>query len=185
MVLLTIGLFLFIAAHLFKRLFPTMRARMGEPGKGLMTLIMLVGLVLIVIGYRGMPYIPVYAPLPGIGYLNNALMLVAIVLFGASVLKGVLWTRIRHPQFIATILWTVAHLLVNGDLASIVLFGSIGLWSLASILLINAQEGRWTPPTPGSALRDVALFGIALTLYGAITSTHIWLGHNPFIGTFG
>lgn len=185
MVLLTSGLFLFIFAHLFKRLFPDLRSRMGDPGKGLMTLIMLVGLVLIVIGYRSMPYIPVYSPLPGIGYLNNALMLVAVVLFGASVLKGVLWTRIRHPQFIATIMWTVAHLLVNGDLASLVLFGSIGLWSFGSILLINAQEGRWTRPAPGSALRDVALVGIAVTLYGAITSTHIWLGHNPFIGTFG
>lgn len=185
MVLLTIGLVLFIAAHLFKRLFPVTRARMGDPGKGLLTLIMVVGLAMIVVGFRDTPYIPIYAPLPNIGYLNNLLMLIALVLFGASVLKGVIWTRVRHPQFVATILWTIAHLLVNGDLASIMLFGSIGLWSVGSILLINAQEGRWTPPAPGSALRDAALIGIAVAVYGAITSTHIWLGHNPFIGTFG
>jgi uncharacterized membrane protein len=185
MVLLTIGLLLFIAAHLFGRLAPGLRARMGDPGKGLLTLVMLAGLALIVIGFRSAPLLPLYQPLPHVGYLNNLLMLLALVLFGASVLKGVLWTRIRHPQFLATILWATAHLLVNGDLASVLLFGSLGLWSLGSILLINAREGRWSPPPPGPLRRDLALLGIAVTLYGAITSTHIWLGHNPFLGSFG
>ncbi len=124
---------------------------MGDPGKGLVTLIITAGLVLMIYGYRTADYVPVYVPLPDTGYLNNLLMLVAIVLLGAGVLKGVIWTRIRHPQFLATMIWATAHLLVNGDLAAILLFGSMWLWAAGSILLINAQEGGMGAPAARSA----------------------------------
>ncbi|AZB55805.1 hypothetical protein EBL89_10915 [Cereibacter sphaeroides] len=184
MILLTLGIFLWVAGHLFKRVFPDLRARMGDPGKGLVTLIITAGLVLMIYGYRTADYVPVYVPLPDTGYLNNLLMLVAIVLLGAGVLKGVIWTRIRHPQFLATMIWATAHLLVNGDLAAILLFGSMWLWAAGSILLINTQEGEWVRPPPGPLRRDAVLVGIGLALYGAITSTHIFLDHNPFMGNY-
>ena len=184
MTMLAIGIFLWVAGHLFKRIFPDLRARMGDPGKGLVTIVITVGLVMMIQGYRTADYVHVYTPLSEIGYLNNLLMVLAIILLGAGVLKGVIWTRIRHPQFLATIVWATAHLLVNGDLASILLFGSMWLWAALSIPLINAQEGAWVRPPPGPLRRDAMLVGIGLALYGAITSTHIYLNHNPFMGNY-
>ena len=184
MVLLSLGIVLWVGGHMFKRVAPDLRARMGDPGKGLVTVIITLGLVLMVWGYRTAEHVPVYTPLPEIGYLNNLLMAIAVVLLGAGVLKGVIWTRIRHPQFLATMIWATAHLLVNGDLAAVLLFGSMWLWAAVSILLINRQEGAWVRPPPGPLMRDAVLVGIGLALYGAITSTHIYLNHNPFMGNY-
>ncbi|MBC7141595.1 MAG: hypothetical protein H5U18_05500, partial [Rhodobacteraceae bacterium] len=98
--------------------------------------------------------------------------------------KGLVKARLRHPMLLSVILWAVAHLLVNGDLASIVLFGGLGGWAVVSILLINAQES-WVPPAPGGLRSDAIGVAIALVLYGLIAGVHIWLGHNPFLGTYG
>ncbi len=73
---------------------------------------------------------------------------------------------------------------MNGDLASIVLFGWLGLWAILSMILINAQEA-WKRPAPGGLRGDVINGVIALVVYGIIAGIHIWLGHNPFLGTYG
>ncbi len=133
MVLLILGLALWIGGHLFKRIAPARRAAMGERGKGVVGLVLLLSVVLMVIGYRGAPYVPVYDPLPGMGHVNNTLMLLAVFLFGVGGTKGLLYPRMRHPMLWGTVIWAVAHLLVNGDLASVILFGGIGLWALGAM----------------------------------------------------
>ena len=82
------------------------------------------------------------------------------------------------------ILWAFAHLLVNGDLASILLFGVIGLWAGAQMLLINRSEGAWERPAAGSVRKDVKLAVISLVIYGVIVGVHFALDHNPFLGTY-
>ena len=96
------------------------------------------GIVLMVIGYRSAGFVPVYDPMPGMGHANNTLMLISVFLFGVGGTKGTLYTRMRHPMLTGQILWSVAHLLVNGDLASIVLFGGIGL-----MLLFTLAQGLY------------------------------------------
>lgn len=185
MTLLILGVLLWSAAHLFKRLAPAARARMGDAAKGMVALALAVSVVLMVIGYRGAEFLPVYTPLPGMGHLNNTLMLVSIFLFGVGGTKGTLYPKMRHPMLTGMILWSVAHLLVNGDVASLVLFGGLGLWAVVSILLINAS-GPWVRPTDGRGLKGDAMNLVGtLVLYGVIAGVHIWLGHNPFVGTYG
>lgn len=185
MPILILGLSLWTASHLFKRLMPGLRARFGEaPGKMLMTVLSLAAIVLIVVGYRRAEVVPVYTPLPGMGHLNNLLMLVAVFLLGVSHGKGRVKAMIRHPMLTAVILWAIAHLLVNGDQASIVLFGWLGLWALVSMLLINAQT-PWERPAPGGLRSDAIGVVIALVVYAVIAGIHIWLGYNPFRGTYG
>ena len=75
--------------------------------------------------------------------------------------------------------WAVAHLLVNGDLASIVLFGSMLAWAVASVILINKSE-TWERPEPGDAKGDVKLAIISLAVYGIMIGVHTWLGVPPF-----
>ena len=184
MPILILGLVLWTVSHLFKRLMPGLRARLGDNfGKMLVTVLSLAAVALIVVGYRRAEVVPVYTPMPGMGHLNNLLMLVAVFLLGVSHGKGRIKAMIRHPMLTAVILWAIAHLLVNGDLASIVLFGWLGLWAIVSMLLINAQT-PWERPAPGALRSDAIGVVIALVVYAVIAGIHIWLGYNPFQGTY-
>ena len=117
------GLALGIGAHWFKRLAPGARANMGDKAKGVVTLASVAGIVAMVVGYRMADVVPVYSPLPGMGHANNALMMLSLFLFGVGGTKGTLYPVMRHPMLWGTVVWAVAHLLVNGDQVSIVLFG--------------------------------------------------------------
>ena len=182
MTLLALGLALFVGAHLFKRIAPGLRASLGTAGRGLVALAILAGVVLMVIGYRGADYVHLYA-LPGWAWhLNNLLMLIAVFLFGAGSAKGVVASRLRHPMLTGAGLWALAHLLVNGDLASVLLFGVIWVWSMAEKAAINRAEGPWTPPEPGPISKDLRVGVIALILYAAIAGIHYWLGYPVFGG---
>ncbi len=136
-----------------------------------------------VIGYRGAPVMPVYAPLPGMGHLVNLTMLAAIYFLGAGGMNTWIATKVRHNMLTGLLIWAFSHLLVNGDLASIILFGGIALYSLASMLLIS-RATPWVKPEPAGARKEIILVVATLVLYGAITGVHIWLGHNPFLGTY-
>jgi len=184
MPILIFGLILWTVSHLFKRVAPGLRGSLGDtPGKMVVTILSLAAVVLMVVGYRRADFAPVYTPLPGMGHLNNLLMLIALFLFGVSHGKGRVKAMVRHPMLLSVVVWAIAHLLVNGDMASIVLFGWLGVWAIVSMLFINAQEA-WVRPAPGGLRSDVIAAVIALVLYGIIAGIHIWLGHNPFLGTY-
>lgn len=189
MLKLLIGLALWWAAHFLKRVAPGVRGKMvaavGEkPVKAVVGIVLIGAVVLLVKGFEQVTYTPVYTPIPGIGYLNNALMLVAIFVFGIGMAHGRLSVRVRHPMLLGVILWAFAHLLVNGDLASIVLFGGLGVWAVLQIWLINRAEGAWVRPTPGKPLRDRILFLVTLLVFVAIAEIHRLYGYNPFLGTY-
>jgi uncharacterized membrane protein len=183
MALLIAGVVLWWAAHLFKRLAPEARAGLGDRGKGLVALALLVSVVLMVIGYRAADIIPLYAPLPGMGHLNNLLMLVAVFLYGVGGTKGTLYTRMRHPMLWGTVIWGVSHLLVNGHVASLILFGGIAAWAVVEMVVIN-RAGPWLRPEAGRGIKGDAMnLAGTLVIYGLIAAIHVWLGHSPFGGT--
>ncbi|MDP3341512.1 NnrU family protein [Frigidibacter sp.] len=184
MTLLILGLLLWWAAHLFKRAAPDVRANLGDRGKGYVALALGAALVLMVIGYRGAEFMPVYTPLPGMGHANNTLMLISVFLFGVGGTKGTLYPKMRHPMLWGTVIWSVAHLLVNGDVASLVLFGGIGLWALVEMTVINRTP--WQRPAPVRGIKGDAMNLVGtLVLFGLIAAIHIWLGYNPFLGNYG
>lgn len=185
MPILILGLILWTVSHLFKRVAPGARATLGAgPGKMLVTVLSLAAVILMVIGYRRAEIDPVYTPLPGMGHLNNLLMLVAVFLVGVPHSKGRVKAMLRHPMLAGVVVWAVAHLLVNGDMASIVLFGWLGIWAVVSMMLINLRES-WTRPQPGPLRGDAINLAISLVVYAVIAGIHIWLGYNPFLGTYG
>jgi len=184
MTLLILGLLLWWAAHLFKRAAPEARASLGDRGKGYVAIALGAALVLMVIGYRGAEFVPVYTPLPGMGHANNTLMLISVFLFGVGGTKGTLYPRMRHPMLWGTVIWSGAHLLVNGDLASLALFGGIGVWALVEMAVINRTP--WQRPAAGRGIKGDAMNLVGtLVLFGLIAAIHIWLGYNPFLGTYG
>ena len=179
--ILILGLLLWSLPHLLKRIAPGLRGRLGDvPGKMLVTVLSLAAIALMVIGYRRAEVVPLYTPLPGIGHLNNLLMLIAIFLLGMGHSRGMLRAKLRHPMLTGVIVWAVAHLLVNGDYASLLLFGGMGLWAVLEMMMINAQDGPWQRPAPGPITGDLRLLAITLVLYGAIGGIHAWLGYWPF-----
>lgn len=180
MFLLILGVVLWWGAHLLKRLAPGVRARLS---RGAVAGILALSVLLMVLGYRGADFFPIWSPLPGIGHLNNLLMLASVFLFGVGGTKGTLYTRMRHPMLWGTVIWSVAHLLVNGDLASLVLFGGIGLWALVEMAIINRTP--WNRPAGRGAKGDAMNLVGTLALYAVIAGVHILLGHNPFLGTYG
>ena len=95
--------------------------------------------------------------------------------------KGTRITRaIRHPQLTAVVVWTLAHLLVNGDTPSFILFGGLGLWAVGEMIVINRASGpRGAYHAP--AIKSEIIAVVATVVVFSITAAiHIWLGYNPF-----
>lgn len=178
---LPVGLAAFALPHLWKRLAPASRARLGDPGKGIVAVLSIAGIWLMARGYGAWDDSPqVWFPAPWLTHLNNLLVLVGFYFFVASGM-GVWGARVnRHPQLTGVILWAVAHLLVNGDLASMVLFGGFLLWATASILLINRDQPLWAPPPRQPGGKEVTAVVVALALYGIVGYVHGWIGPWPF-----
>lgn len=181
MIWLVLGLLLWSAAHLFKRLAPDARAGMGDIAKGGVALALLGAVVLMVIGYRAWD---------DSGFLwnreswmirvNNLAMLVAIYLYAASGMKTRVTGIIRHPQLTGFTIWALAHLLVNGDVASLVLFGGLALWALLEIVLISRAQPDWTRNPPGPVGKEIGAVAGAVILTVAIGYAHVWFGLSPF-----
>lgn len=182
------GLALWWGAHLFKRLAPVARAGLGDGGKGLVAIGVVAGVVLMVIGYRGSDWlgiagaaqIDLWYPPAFLTHVNNLLMLFAVYLYAASGMKTRITRVIRHPQLTAVKTWAIAHLLVNGDLASVVLFGGILAWAVVSVIMINRSEPRGPLPEPASPGKETGAVIGALLVTGAIGGVHWWLGVWPF-----
>ena len=178
---LVAGLALWSGPHLFKRVAPDARARFGDWFKGLVALGLVLSIVLMVWGYRAAEPVDVWYPPDWTVHVNNLLTLIALTLFVGSNAGGRIGTRMRHPQLIGFKLWAVAHLLVNGNLAAIVLFGGLLAWSVVQLVVLSRRT-EWTPSPPGTIVRDVASFVIAGILWLAIAYVHVWFGLWPFGG---
>ncbi|SMX31144.1 NnrU family protein [Actibacterium lipolyticum] len=177
---LVLGLLLWSVPHLFKRIAPDARERLGDKFKGVVALLVVAGIVLMVIGYRSFDYVPVWTP-PSWGmHLTDLLMLFSVALFGLGNSKSRLRKKLRHPMLLGVIVWAGAHLLVNGDLASVVLFGGMAVWAVASIFMINARQPEWAPYVGGSVAGDVRLALITAAVYAVIGGIHMWIGPSPF-----
>ena len=179
-IILLIGVGLWAGAHFFKRIYPERRAALGEKGKGFVALALFASIVLMVIGYRGTGYINIWQPPVFFTHINNLLILIALFMMSPAPKKGVLLNGMRHPMLTGFGLWAVAHLLVNGDLASIILFGGLLAWAIAEVQVINRAEPEWSPSEPGTIAKDAMFAAISVVLLGIIGAIHNWLGVWPF-----
>ncbi len=180
MTLLILGVFLWSLVHLFKRIAPDMRASMGDRAKGPIALLILTSVVLMVLGYRmADPGTIFWGRSPMMTGINNLLMLVSVYLFAVSGMKTRAAGFIRHPQLMGLRLWAVAHLLVNGDAPSLVLFGGLLVWVEAEVALINRQT-EWHKPAPAPMGKEIGALVGSVIVFGVISLIHSWLGYYPF-----
>jgi hypothetical protein len=134
------------------------------------------------LGYRNTTFVHVWAPPAFMVHVNNLLVLIAIYMMSPAPKRGVLLNRMRHPMLTGFALWAIAHLLVNGDVAAMILFGGLLIWALVEMRVINAAEPDWTPGDPGTLGRDAMFLAASAVLLVIIGYIHAWLGVWPFPG---
>lgn len=182
MTVLILGLILFLGGHSIRIVAPAWRdaqfARLGEgPWKGAYSVISLVGFVLLVWGYGlARPDAPVlYEPPVWMKHVNATIMLLSMLSLGVSqVPAGRLKPVLKHPMLLATKLWAVGHLLANGDLASVLLFGAFLLWAVADRVALKRRNAP--VPVPGPTSNDLIGLGLGLALYLLFLFwAHAWL----------
>lgn len=188
MTLLILGLALWSAGHLFPIYAPGARAAAVErlglgPYKGLFALVALLAIVLMVIGYRQAAFVNLWFPPAWTIHVNNLLMLLAIFLLGARDAKSSAKHYVRHPMLSGVAVWGVAHLLVNGDRASVVLFGALLAWALVAMVGSSARDGAWQRPPKGDTRGLIRHLAITLVVFAVIVGIHgPLLGVRPIPG---
>ena len=187
MTLLTLGVLLFAGLHLIKSLAPGLRAgligKLGDGAyKGLFALLVLGSVALIVLGWRSSIPQYVYTPLPALQHPAMAIILLAFLLMVVSSRPSRLRRVVRHPQLTGVLLWAGAHLLLNGDSRSLVLFGGLGLWALVEIFAINRRDGVWIKDEAPGLGTDVVNLVIAIVVVGVVVAIHPWLAGVSITG---
>ena len=182
MLQLLLGILLFFGVHsasiVALPLRDTLVAKSENSWKGLYTFASIVGIILMVRGYadlRQTPTILYVAPL-WMRHVATLLLLPVFVLFVAPYFPGRIKTALKHPQLVAIKLWAFAHLLVNGTIADVLLFGSFLIWAVADRISLKHRPARPLPGAPESAANDIFAIVIGLVLYfGFVFWAHEWL----------
>ncbi len=185
MTLLVIGLIIFLGIHSISIVAPASRdgmaARIGAgPWRGIYSLISLVGFVLIVWGYgvaRGVPVV-LYSPPFWTRHVTALLMLPVFTLLIAPYFPGRISAALKHPMLVGVKLWAVAHLVSNGTLADVVLFGGFLVWAVADRISYRHRTQRPLKGAPPAARNDVIIVVVGLALYAIFV---LWL-HQKLIG---
>ena len=187
MFVLVLGLILFLGIHSVRIVAPGWRderlAAMGNGWRGLYSIVSAVGLVLIVWGYSlAWPTSPVlYDPPVWTKHVAALLMLFALIARSVIPLRcGKLKMMLKHPMLLSVKIWAFAHLLANGELASILLFGGFLAWAVVDRISLK-RRGDFGPTSTGPVVWDVVAVGIGVAVYLLLVfGLHLWLfGADP------
>ncbi|MEP6792552.1 MAG: NnrU family protein [Ramlibacter sp.] len=191
MAVLILGLVLFLGVHSVRIVADGWRtatiARMGQGAwKGIYALASIAGFVLIVWGFGRARANPVYlyeAPM-ALRHVAGALMVVSFILLVATyVPRNSIKARLHHPMVLAVKVWALAHLLANGNLGDVVLFGSFLLWAVLSFRAARARDraaGVVYPPGTAAGTGMAIALGIVLWAGFAFWAHGYLFGVRPF-----
>lgn len=176
LMVMIVGLVLFLGAHTLTTKRDARAALIGTLGEGgykiVYSLVSVVGIALIAYGfsrYRAEGWIDVWNPPTALKHITVALMLPAVILVVASYLRGKIYTTVKHPMLSGVKLWAAGHLLANGDLGSIILFGSILGWAVYDRISLKSRNDAGAPPIPvGGVGNDVLAVVIGVVVYIAL-----------------
>ena len=185
MTLLIIGIIVMIGIHLVPTV-PELRERLvGQLGQNgyrlLFSVVSTLGLVLLIWGFAKAPVVQVWSPPYWTRYVAMVLTLPVFILLIAAYVPGQIKAKVKHPFVDAISTWALAHLIANGDLASILLFGSFLAYSVFDRITLKRRPatGLVTVPETWAARNDVISVVGGLLLYVAFL---LWL-HPLLIGT--
>jgi uncharacterized membrane protein len=187
MTYLVAGLLLFFGVHSIAIVAPAWRdgmaARLGDASwKAIYALLSVIGFVMLVHGYglaNAEPTV-LYTPPVWMRHVAALLMLPAFTLLLATYLPGRIKTAVKHPMLTATKAWALAHLLVNGNLADVLLFGGFLAWAVLDRIAVGKRVVQRKPAVTGapSRMNDVLAIVGGLVLYFVF----VFWAHERFIG---
>jgi uncharacterized membrane protein len=190
--MLIAGLAVFIGAHVFvtrRTARADLVARIGEgPYKGLFSLVSLVGLILIVVGfglYRRTEWIEVWSPPSWTRHVAIPLVWLAFICVAAAYFPGDIKRWLKQPMLVGIKLWAFAHFIANGDLGSILLFGSILAWAVFDRISLKYRTDEGGPPIPiGGRKNDAVAILVGTIVFAAFGYVFhpLWIG-VPVFGT--
>jgi len=171
-----LGLVLFLGVHTLttqREVRARVIATAGESGYKIgYALVSCLGLALIVWGfahYRAAGMWEVWTPPTALKHLAVALMLPAVILVVASYIRGRIYTTLKHPMLTGIKLWAAAHLLANGDVGSIILFGSFLCWAVFDRISLKHRTDSGAPPIPvGGRGNDAIAVAVGVVAYLAL-----------------
>jgi uncharacterized membrane protein len=180
MILLVLGLAVFLGIHLLTAARGTravVMGRLGEgPYKGLYSLVATAGLVLVVWGfahYRSTGYVQVWDPPAVLHPVALLLLWFAFVALAATYAPaGKIKATLRHPMLAGVKAWALAHLLVNGDLGALVLFGSFLAWAVFDRIAVKKRGDAGARPVAGPTRGDIIALGVGTLAYIAMYWLH-------------
>src|SRR2546429_7508045 len=130
------------------------------------------GLALIIWGfahYRAAGRWPIWEPPTFLKHVTVALMLPAVIMVVASYIRGRIYTTLKHPMLAGIKLWAASHLLANGDLGSIILFGSFLAWAVYDRISLKSRSDAGAPPIPvGGPGNDLIAIAVGIVAYLAL-----------------
>lgn len=184
--LLLAGLVLFLGTHSVGIFAPRWREatmlRLGEPvWKGVYSVLALVGFLLLLRGYGVARLSPVvlYEPPRALRHLALLLMVPVFPLFLSTYLPGRISTAVKHPTLLAVKFWATAHLLANGTLNDVLLFGAVLAWAVADRIAVKRRTvQRKMPGGAPKPANDVIAVVAGLALYVVF----VFWGHRWLIG---
>jgi uncharacterized membrane protein len=176
LLVMILGLVLFLGVHTLttqRELRARVIALSGEGGYKIgYALLSVVGLVLIVWGfghYRATEWIDIWYPPKALKHITVALMLPAVILVVAAYIRGRIYVAVKHPMLSGVKLWAAAHLLANGDLGSIILFGSFLGWAVFDRISLKHRADPGAPPIPvGGIGNDMIAVAVGFVAYLAL-----------------
>lgn len=176
LLVMILGLVLFLGIHTLttrRELRASLITSVGEGGYKIgYSLVSAAGLALIIWGfahYRASGWIDVWNPPVAFKHIAVALMLPAVILVVASYIRGRIYTALKHPMLTGVKLWAAAHLLANGDLGSIILFGSFLGWAVFDRISLKHRVDQGGPPIPvGGPGNDLIAVAVGLVAYLAL-----------------
>ena len=189
MIVLLAGLVVFLGAHTFTTLRGPRAAligRLGEgPYKGLYSLVSAIGLVLIVWGfgrYRSTGWVQLWSSPVGLHHLALPLMWLAFVALAATYSPlGKIKATLRHPMLVAIKAWALAHLLANGDLGALLLFGAFLAWAVYDRIAVKRRGDMGASPVAGFTNGDMIAIAIGTVAFVAMFWVHPWLIGVPIL----
>jgi len=172
---LIIGLVVFLGSHVFvtrRDNRAAVIARIGLPAyRALFAIVAIAGLALIVWGfgqYRAHDWIAIWSPPDFMRHITIGLMLIAVIVFVSAVMPSHINIWAKHPVLAGTKIWAFAHLLSNGDLGSILLFGSFLAWAVYARIAANCRGDGGATVAPAGWTNDLIVVLLGIVIYLAL-----------------
>ena len=188
MTLLIIGVLLWSCVHLYPSLFSQRREQMveklGKKYQGVYAAVIVFSIVLMVFGWKATIPEQVYNSPAWGRHLHMLTMVFAILLLGAGSSKGISRIKqyIRHPMLTGVVVWGIGHLLANGDIRSLILFGGLTIWAIVNQITINRRDGAWVKPAEIAGVkREGILVAITVVVYLVLFMTHRLYSGMPIV----